>query len=277
MEHGKFDSPGVRLHYVTAGDGPPLVLLHGYPQTWYEWREMIPRFANRFRVIAPDYRGAGDSGRPVDGYDKKTMSDDIRALVRHLVGDEPINLLGHDMGSFVAFSYAARFPDEVAKLVLVDAPLPGTALWDELVLSPALYHVAFHGTRDVPEMLVAGREREYIQQFFDVRAYLNEALTEDDLNVYVRSMQKPGALRAGFETYRAIPEDVRAHKEILARGKLQMPLFIVGAEGNGRGPQLLEMGKAIAENSSGVVIERSGHWVPEEQPDRFFNEVLAFL
>ncbi len=278
VEHGKVDvGDGVRLHYVAAGSGPPLVLVHGFPQTWWEWRRIMPALARRFRVIAVDYRGAGDSDRPPAGYDKRTMAADVRAVARELVGEQPFALVGHDMGAFVSFALAAHHPDAVSRLVLIDAPVPGTAVWDRLVTSPRLWHVAFHGTRDIPEMLVAGRERAYLEQFYDHRAYLPHAITPVDVDVYVRSYRQPGAMRAAFETYRAIPEDVVAHRELLARGRLPMPVLVVGGAASASGPALREMAAEIATDVRHATVPDCAHWIPEEQPERLLAVLDEFL
>lgn len=278
IEHGKVDvGDGVRLHYATAGDGPPLVLVHGFPQTWWEWRRIMPALARRFRVIAVDYRGAGDSDRPVAGYDKRTMAADVRAVARALLDDRPFALVGHDMGAFVSYALAAHHPEAVSRLVLIDAPVPGTAVWDRLVTSPRLWHVAFHGARDIPEMLVAGRERAYLEQFYDHRAYLPHAITAEDVDVYARSYRQPGAMRAAFEAYRAIPDDVIVHRELIARSRLPMPVLVVGGAASASGPALREMADEIALDARHVTVPDCAHWIPEEQPERLLEVLGGFL
>src|SRR5919109_3874734 len=175
LEHGMADiEPGLRLHHVSDGDGPrTIVLLHGFPQTWWQWHRVIPALvAGGFRVVAPDYRGAGNSWRPAGGYDKVTMAGDIRRLLHEHVGvDAPFVLGGHDIGLMVAYAYAQSYRDDVSHLALMDAPLPGTAVFDRLRSDPRVWHFAFHGARDVAEMLVAGRERQYLQLVFNARIY----------------------------------------------------------------------------------------------------------
>lgn len=197
--------PGLRLHHVTAGEGSrTLVLLHGFPQTWWQWHHVIPAFVDAgLRVVAPDYRGAGHSWRPAGGYDKVTMAGDIRRLLReHLRIDGPVALAGHDIGLMVAYAYAQAYRDELSHLVLVDAPLPGTAVFDRLRSDPRVWHFAFHGARDVPELLVAGRERPYLQAFFDARCFDPSGIGDADLDLYASAYSAPGAMRAGFELYR---------------------------------------------------------------------------
>jgi pimeloyl-ACP methyl ester carboxylesterase len=277
VEHGKADVNGVRLHYVTAGEGPPLVLVHGFPQTWWEWRHVLPALARRFRVIAVDYRGAGDSGRPHGGYDKRTMALDVRELVQRLCGTSRFSVVGHDMGAFVSYALAAHHPQDVERLVLIDAPIPGTAVWDRLVTSPRLWHVAFHGARDVAEMLVTGRERAYLEQFYDHRAYLNGAIAAEDVDVYARAYRQPGAMRAAFEAYRAIPEDAEVHRGLIAAGRLPMPVLVIGGEASASGPALREMADEIAEDWRHVTVPRAAHWIPEEQPGLLLDALDAFL
>ena len=160
----------VRLHYVTAGKGDPVVLLHGWPQTWYEWRRIIPALAERYTVIAPDMRGLGDSSKPATGYDKRTVAADIYQLVRKL-GFEKIFLVGHDWGGPVAYAYACAHPGDVRKLVILDVAIPGAGLEKipQATRRGGIWHIAFHNVRDLPEALIAGRERTYLSWFYSPR------------------------------------------------------------------------------------------------------------
>jgi pimeloyl-ACP methyl ester carboxylesterase len=278
--HGMADvEPGVRLHYVTAGDGPrTIVLLHGFPQTWWQWRRVIPPLVDGgFRVVAPDYRGAGDSFRPPAGYDKVTVAGDIRTLVReHLGIREPVVVGGHDIGLMVAYAYAQTYRDEVSQLVVVDAPLPGTGVFDRLRSDPRVWHFAFHGARDVAEMLVAGRERPYLQAFFGARVFDPSAI--DDLDVYVAAYSAPGAMRAGFELYRAFDQDAADNRAALARdGKLTIPVLAVGGEISTSGALMDEMMREVAEDVTFVRVPRTAHWVPEERPEALAEAMLEFL
>lgn len=275
LQRHKADVNGVRLHYVTAGSGDPVVLLHGFPQTWYEWRRVIPALAERFTVIAPDYRGAGHSSRPAAGYDKRTMATDIRELVRHL-GFDRVAVVGHDIGLMVAYSFAAGHPEATSKLVVVDAPLPGTKVWDRISVDPRVWHFAFHGVRDLPEVLVAGREREYLTFFFNARIYNTAAFTPDDIDVYVRAYAEPGAMRAGFEVYRAFEQDVRDNRELMRR-RLTMPVLAIGGEHSTSGPLVEQMMREVADDVTGVVVPGSAHWVPEENPDFLLEHLMGFL
>lgn len=280
--HGMADvAPGLRLHYVEAGGGDrTIVLLHGFPQTWREWRHVIPPLAAEgFRVIAPDYRGAGHSSRPVGGYDKRTMADDVHRLVRRELGiDGPVVLVGHDIGLMVAYAYAQAHRDEVSHLVVVDAPLPGTAVFDRLRSDPRVWHFAFHAARDVAEMLVAGREREYLQAFFGVRCFDPSAVGGADFDAYVSAYAAPGAMRAGFEVYRAFDQDAADNRDALARnGRLTMPVLAIGGATSTSGPLVGDMMQEVAEQVTAVRIPRTAHWVPEENPGAFLSALLAFV
>jgi pimeloyl-ACP methyl ester carboxylesterase len=273
--------PGLRLHHVVAGDGTRVaVLLHGFPQTWWQWHKIIPRFVEAgFRVVAPDYRGAGQSWRPAGGYDKRTMAEDIRRLLlEHLEIDKPIVIVGHDIGMMVAYAYAQAHQSEVSRLVVIDAPLPGTAVFDRLRSDPRVWHFAFHGARDIAEMLVAGREREYLRAFFNARIFNASAITESDLDIYATAYAAPGAMRAGFELYRAFDRDAADNREALSRnGKLSVPVLAVGGDTSTSGPLVEEMMHEVAEHVTAVRVARTGHWIAEENPEAFAGALLDFL
>jgi pimeloyl-ACP methyl ester carboxylesterase len=280
--HGMADvEPGLRLHYVTAGTGPrAVVLLHGFPQTWRQWHRVIPPLVDAgFRVVAPDYRGAGQSWRPPGGYDKRTMAGDIHRLLReHLRIEDPVAVVGHDIGLMVAYAYAQAYRDDVSHLVVVDAPLPGTEVFDRLRSDPRVWHFGFHGARDVAEMLVAGRERQYLQAFFNARIFDPSAITEDELDVYASAYAAPGAMRAGFELYRAFDRDADDNRAALTRnGKLTVPVLAVGGATSTSGPLVEEMMREVAETVTAVRVPRSAHWVAEENPTAFTAALLEFL
>jgi pimeloyl-ACP methyl ester carboxylesterase len=279
LKHGMADlEPGLRVHYVTAGQGErAIVLLHGFPQTWWEWRYVIPGLvAAGFRVVAPDYRGAGHSWRPPGGYDKLTMAGDIHRLLHGQLGIEgPVVLVGHDIGLMVAYAYAQAYREEVSGLVVIDAPLPGTAVFDRLRSDPRVWHFAFHGARDVAEMLVAGRERPYLQAFFNARSFDPSAIGEADLDVYVAAYEAPGAMRAGFELYRAFDRDADDNRAALERnGKLSVPVVAVGGAISTSGPVVEEMMREVAKDVVGLRVPETAHWVPEENPDALVEAVL---
>ncbi len=261
VAHGMADiEPGLRLHYVTAGDGPrTIVLLHGFPQTWWEWHHVIPDLVHAgFRVVAPDYRGAGQSFRPHGGYDKRTMAQDIHVLLKeHLRIEQPVVMAGHDIGLMVAYAYAQAYRDDVSHLVIMDAPLPGTAVFDRVRSDPRVWHFGFHGVRDLPELFVAGKEREYLQYFFNVRIFDTSAISDGDFEVYVSSYSAPGAMRAGFEVYRAFDQDITDNRESLRRnGKLRIPVLALGGTISTTGALVEEMMREVAEDVKGIRIPR---------------------
>lgn len=266
----------VRLHYVIAGRGKPVVLLHGWPQTWFEWRRIIPALAERYTVIAPDMRGLGDSSRPMSGYDKRTVAHDIYQLVRKL-GFEEICLVGHDWGGPVAYAYACAHPADVHRLVILDVTIPGE-LWErfpQITRKGGIWHLAFHNVRDLPEALVAGRERMYLSWFYRSVAYNPAAISEAEIDEYVRCYSAPGAMRAGFEYYRAIFTDIDHNKEN-AKTKLTMPVLALGGERGFRNSPLHSM-RELATNVRGGVVERAGHWIAEERPDYLIEELSKFF
>ena len=271
----------VMLHYVTAGSGPPIVLLHGWPQTWYEWRHIIPQLAERYTVIAPDLRGLGDSSRPLSGYDKKTVSNDIWRLVSEKLGYSSFHLVGHDWGGPTAFALAAAHPEAIETLIIVDVVIPGDG--GDFSEGGRRWHHQFHITPDLPEALITGRERTYLQWFYQTFAYKPDAIDDDALDEFVRTYSQPGALRAGFNFYRTIGQDAADNAALLKTGfKLPMPVLAVGGgvsypHGRGRGTSVEESLRRVANNVRGEVIPECGHFVPEEQPERLTELLLDFL
>jgi pimeloyl-ACP methyl ester carboxylesterase len=257
---------GIQMHYVIGGHGDPVVLLHGWPETWYAWRHVMPALAKNYTVIAPDLRGLGDSSKPLTGYDGITIAEDIHQLVTQL-GFKTIFLVGHDIGSFVAYPYAAAHPSEVKRLVIMEVPPPG-------FFPPGIvpWWFPFHQTPDVPEALVQGKEMTYLSWFYQNLAYNPAAITQADINEYVSHYSAPGGMRAGFEYYRAIPQD-EIQNQNYSKAKLPMPVLAVGGGyipvfgGNITMP-IAEYGmKILAQNVTGITVPNSGHWIPEEQPD----------
>jgi pimeloyl-ACP methyl ester carboxylesterase len=276
FDHGFAEANGVRLHYVVGGpaSGEMVVLLHGWPQTWYTWRHVMPALAAAgFRVVAVDYRGAGESEKPQGGYEKVTMAADIRSLV-HQLGGNRVALVGRDMGAMVAYAYAAQWPTEVAKLALLDVPLPGTRVWDEALAKqdPQIWHFGLHQQRDIAELLVAGHEYAYISDFYKKR--LAAPIADEDIAVYSRAYAAPGGLRAGFELYRAFPEDERRFKQFMSKPLTMPVLALAGEMSNGR--KETEMAKEVASNVRGGVAPGTGHWLPDENPGYLSKQLLAF-
>lgn len=281
FQHHYAEVGDVMLHYVTVGSGPPLVLLHGWPQTWYEWRLVMPALAEKFTVIAPDLRGLGDSTRPLSGYDKRTVANDVWQLVHDQLGYETFYLAGHDWGGPTAFALASMHPDEVTKLAIVDVVIPGDG--GEFSEGGRRWHHQFHITPDLPEALVQGRERIYLQWFYQTFAYKPGAIDDEALDEFVRTYAQPGALRAGFNFYRAIAEDAKVNAGLLATGfRLPMPVLAIGGgvsypHGRGRGGDVEASMRRVATDVSGHVIAECGHFVPEEQPEELARLMLEFF
>ena len=273
--------PGVTLHYVSAGAGDrTIVLLHGFPQTWQEWRRVIPSFVQAgYRVVAPDYRGAGHSSRPHGGYDKRTMAQDIhRLVVKELGIARPIALIGHDIGLMVAYAYARMFGEGVSHLAVIDAPLPGTQVFDRLRADPRVWQFAFHSVRDIPEMLIAGREKAYFQAFITARLYNVGAMSDQEIEMYAAAYAAPGALRAGLELYRAFDRDITDNRALLAEhGKLAMPVLAVGGAASTTGPLMADMMREVASNVSELRVPEAAHWIAEENPDALVAGLRAFI
>ncbi len=271
----------VMLHYVKSGSGPPLVLLHGWPQTWYEWRHVMPALAERFTVIAPDMRGLGDSSRPLTGYDKRTVSNDIWRLVTENLGHKTFHLAGHDWGGPTAYALAASHPEAITRLAIIDVVIPGDG--GDFSQGGRRWHHQFHMTPDLPEALVQGRERIYLKWFYDTFAYRPGSIDEAALDEFTRTYSQPGALRAGFAYYRALPEDAKINAAQLATGfRLPMPVLAVGGavsypHGRGRGPDVEASLRRVAGNVTGHVIPESGHFVPEEAPEVLAKLMLDFF
>ena len=261
---------GIQMHYVIGGQGDPIVLLHGWPQTWYEWRHVMPALAKNYTVIAPDLRGLGDSSKPVTGYDGKTTAEDIYQLVSKL-GYKDIFLVGHDFGVQVAYSYAAAHPNETKRLVILDVPIAGIGPGENIT---GLWWAQFHNVRDIPEMLVAGHEREYLTWFY--RYSCNPAaITKEDIDEYVSHYSAPGGMRAGFEYYRALSDDIKQNKEY-SNVKLPMPVLTLGGECS-FGTAALDSMRLLATDVRGGVVPDTGHWIPEEQPEFLVGQLFKFF
>ena len=274
-EHRTAMVNGIRLHYVTAGSGDPIVLLHGWPQTWYEWKDIIPALAKSHTVIVPDLRGAGLSDKPKNGYDKLTLAKDIHSLVDQL-GFKQVSLVGHDIGGMVAFTYAAEYPESVEKLVLLDMLVPGLGLENFMdVAKGGMWHFGFHMVPDLPEALITGREHLYLDHFFKELTYNPTAIKEEDVAEYVRQYSAPGALRAGFEYYRTMLEEGKYNQKYKEQ-KLTMPILAYGGEFS-TGDYLRQSLLSIATHVEGGSIPECGHFIAEEQPEFLIKELTKFL
>lgn len=265
---------GIRVHYVIGGAGPPVVLLHGFPQTWYAWRKVMPGLAAGRTVLAIDLRGAGLSGKPHGGYDKATMAEDVRGLLAQL-GLGPAAIVGHDIGGMVAYACAAMFPDACSSLALLDVPVPGTREWDEVARDPRAWHVAFHMQRDTPEMLLRDRELPYISAFILDRAADPGAFSGEDLKVYADALALPGNTRGAMEWYRALPQDAERNRALMQR-KLALPTLALGGDGRW-GALMPVMMRSLADHVAGGPVRACGHWIAEEQPQALLGELQRFL
>jgi pimeloyl-ACP methyl ester carboxylesterase len=256
------DVNGTRLHYLIAGKGDPVLLLHGYAQNSHMWRPLSPELARTHTVIAPDLRGFGDSDKPDRGYDKKSMAQDIHALAASL-GHARIRLAGHDIGLMVAYAYAAQYPAEVERIALMDAFLPGVGDWTTVWLLRDLWHFHFYGK--TPLALVEGRERIYFEHFWnDFAADPSRSVSEQDRQFYAAAYARPGAMKAGFEVFRAFEQDAKEFADF-ARTKLKMPMLVLTGE-KASGEFLIAQGRLVADKVEGVVIKGAGHWLMDEAP-----------
>lgn len=274
--HHKASVNNVRLHYVMGGSGEPVVLLHGWPMTWYEWHRVMPKLAKHYTAIAPDLRGMGDSEKPKDGYEKRNVAEDIYQLVQQL-GYKQINLVGHDIGGMVAYAYAAAYPQTVRRLVMMECLLPGFGLEEAMdVARGGYWHFGFHMQSDIAELLVQGKEREYFSSYhYKGLAYNPDVIPEEDIDLYVRAYSAPGGLRGGFEHYRTLLKDGQYNRESV-KTKLPMPVLTMGGEFN-VGDRLYKSVVDLAENVRNIIAPHCGHWIVEEQPEFFIAEILNFL
>ena len=267
------DVNGVRINYKMAGSGPVVVLLHGYAQTSHMWLPLMPRLATSHTVLAPDLRGIGGSERTVQGYDKKTMAKDIRDLVRGL-GHTKVTLVGHDIGLMVAYAYAAQYPGEVNKVVLMDAFLPGVGDWQHVWLLRDLWHFHFYG--ETPLALVKGRERVYFEHFWnDFAADRTKSVPEADRRIYAAAYARNDGMRAGFEVFKSFEQDARDFAGFAAT-KLQMPFLVLTGE-KASGTFLIDQVKLVATNVTGIVVKGAGHWLMEEAPSEVIPAIVTFV
>ena len=263
---------GINIHYVIGGTGEPLVLLHGFGQNWYMWNRLLPEFSKHFTVIAPDLPGLGESGRPASGYDKKTLAADIHGLVKKL-GYSSINLAGHDIGLMVAYAYAAQFSDEVKKLALMDALLPGV----EPVWSQTKASAWWFGFFAWPAsgQIVAGKEREFLTNFWPVVGHVNDAFTKEETEEFIRAYATPGGTTGSFHWFGAFEQDA-ADNKIFMKTKLKMPLLAMGGEYFGAA-FLADHCKLVAENVSASNIKGAGHWIVQENTQQVQADLLNFF
>jgi pimeloyl-ACP methyl ester carboxylesterase len=272
---------GVRMHYVTGGSGSPVVLIHGWPQTWFSWWSIMPELAEHHTVYAIDLPGLGDStGRP-SGYDKATLARYVHTLVADRLGVRDARVVGHDLGAAVAFQYAAQFPADTARLGYLDLPLPGPAL-DAPTYRSLSWHIAFHSQPEVPEVVVDDDVREYLAMFYPQVAFDGAAFggtsdrspfTDAEIDEYARTYSRPEALSGGFELYRSLDQDVQ---DTTAAEPVDTPTLLMAAEG-----QLDAIRATTAPRLTNIVravdVPGAGHWLVEENPELVTAELLQFL
>ncbi|CAN7700751.1 alpha/beta fold hydrolase [Caballeronia sp. LjRoot31] len=281
FEHRFETVNGVRLHYVSGGrtDGDTVVLLAGFPESWYAWRKVMPLLAERYKIVALDLPGQGDSDRPAHGYDTQSLAGMVHGLLQQL-GISEYFLAAHDVGAWVAYPYAALFGNEVRRLALLDAGIPGITLPDALPIAPErawrTWHFAFHAIPDLPEMLIAGREREYLDWFLRRKTANPESFSDADVDEYLRVFKKDGGLRAGLAYYRAAALSAQQNRALCAKGKLKMPVLALGSD-QGSIPDMAAPLRAFAEDVHGGTIAFCGHFLPEEQPAAVAAELTAFF
>jgi pimeloyl-ACP methyl ester carboxylesterase len=264
---------GARIHYMIGGKGPAVVLLHGYAQTSLMWRPVMPQLAATHTVIVPDLRGAGGSERTPSGYDKKNLAKDIRELVQAL-GRDKVKVVGHDIGLMVAYAYAAQYPAETERVILMDAFLPGVGDWQHVWLLRDLWHFHFHG--ETPLALVKGRERIYFEHFWnDFAADRTKSVSEADRKAYAAAYARDDGMRAGFEYFKNFEQDAKDFAGF-AQKRLDMPFLVLTGE-KASGTFLIDQTRLVANNVTGIVVKGSGHWLMDEATDQVVPEIIKFL
>jgi len=267
------EANGVRLHYLAVGQGDPVLLLHGFGQSSHMWRPLMRELAKNHTVIAVDLRGAGQSDAPEEGYAKASMARDVHALMTGL-GYDKVSLVGHDIGAMVAYAYAAQFPGEVRSIALLDAFLPGVGEWTRVWLDFTKWHFHFYGK--TPQALVQGRERTYLEHFWnDFAADPGKSIPEADRKVYAAELARPNHVRAAMEYFRALDQDGKEFHEYAAK-PLTMPMFVITGE-RGSGDFLVQQAELIATDVQSAVVPGAGHWLMEEAPGFIIPKLADFL
>ncbi|MFC6884832.1 alpha/beta fold hydrolase [Actinomadura yumaensis] len=281
FKHEFADVDGVRMHYVTGGSGPPVVLLHGWPQTWYGWWPVMPALAEHHTVYAVDLPGLGDSKGSPAGYDKATLARYVHSLIAGRLGRRDARVIGHDLGAAVAFQYAAQFPAETARLGYLDLPLPGPKI-DAAAYRSLSWHIAFHSQRRVPEAVVGDDVREYLALFYPQVSFGGTAFggtserspfTDAEIDEYARTYRRPEVLSGGFELYRSLDKDVR---DTTAAARVRVPTLLMTAQGQLK-PVQATASPRMANIVRAVDVPKAGHWLVEENPKFVTAELLRFL
>ena len=273
FSHDKVEGDGARLHVVSGGEGPPLVLIHGFLSTWLLWRHIMPELAERHWVIVPDLRGFGDSDRPSRGYDKTTLARDVLAVL-DTMGVTEFDVLAHDFGCQIGYRMATLARERVRSMVVIEGLLPGieTSAFPD---PTRFWFYTFNQVPDLPELFSQGKERLYLEHFYRDFLYDRSVLPPEEMDEYVRTYGSPGGLRCGFELYRTGGEDLAAFKPEYER-KLDMPVLAMGGD-HSFGDRCFEAFSKVASNVAGEVVERCGHYAPMERPAQVLASVGRFL
>jgi pimeloyl-ACP methyl ester carboxylesterase len=264
---------GTTIYVRVGGSGPAVLLVHGYGETGDMWVPMATDLARDHKVIVPDLRGLGLSSKPAGVFDKKAQAHDLAGVLDHLQIDRT-DIVAHDIGNMVAYALAAQYPQRVAKLAVIDAPLPGVGPWEEVLKNPLLWHFRFGG----PDMerLVAGRERIYLDRFWNEFSATPARFSESARDHYAKLYALPGAMHSGFAQFAAFDQDASDNKAFLARGKLKMPVLAVGGE-KSFGPMMATVMRFAADDVREAIVPDSGHWIMEENPEATIRIVSDFL
>src|SRR5262245_1687471 len=265
-----------KIHYLRAGIGAKtLVLIHGFGDTSHMWIPLFDDFGEEYTIIAPDMRGLGESSRPLTGYDKTTIAADIHELVKTL-GFQKIDLVGHDIGLMVAYAYAAQYPSEIDKLALLEAPIPGIGdIWEKIYTTPALWHFHFVNSPIAPQ-LVKGRERIFLEHFWQTLSPHPETFSEADRQLYAKSYAQEGAMRAAFEMFKTFNTQDAADNRKFSATKLSMPVLTIEGD-KSMGGALQSQAKLVATNVTSIILTDTGHWLMEQRPQETKAALIKFL
>ena len=277
--------PEIRIHYVETS--PPtsqpskgtILLIHGFPETSYQFRHVMkPLSSHGYRVIAPDYRGAGYSSHPDSGYTKDILASDLHSLMTTLEIKAPVHVVGHDIGGMIAHAYAAQFPSDTASVIWGECPLPGTSFYEKVKHTGAMWHFNFHAQSDIAETLVKGNERAYTSHFYTRLAQNPAAFSNEDIDFYAAQYSAPGAMRCAFATYRLFEEDAEMNRKwVKEGGKGKVRNLVLNGEASLLGEEQMGMAGEVYQEPKGEKVEGSGHWLAEENPERFVEKVVEFI
>ncbi|HWG11228.1 MAG TPA: alpha/beta hydrolase [Rhodanobacteraceae bacterium] len=267
-------TPDATIHVRVGGQGPAVLMLHGFGDTGDMWQPLAVRLMRDHTVVAPDLRGMGLSSHPADGYTKKAQAQELARVLDSLsIGK--VALVTHDIGNMVGYAFAAQYRTRVTRWVAMDAPLPGIGqIWEAQLVNPKTWHFNFHGPDE--ERLVAGRERIFLDRFYDELSANPAAIDEQTRQHYAQLYALPGAMHDALEQFAAFPQDGIDNRAFLAQGKLTMPVLAIGAD-HSYGTVEADDLRLVADNVSSVVITNSGHWIMEEQPEQAVDAIVAFI